>query len=270
MTAQRQDAREGAATSPGARPRLAGTQALVTGGSSGIGRAIAEAFAREGAHVLLTYRRNAAGAQAVVEAIAAAGGTAEAFEADIGDDLGVAELATEVGRRAPALRVWCNNAGADILTGEGGRLPRREKLAAVLDVDLRGTILASWAAVEHFRRHGTAGVLLNMSWDHVPVGMAGENPGLYAAAKGGIEAFSRALARDVAPAIRVNVLAPGFIDTAFGAEASAAWRRLVEERTPLGRWGLPDDVAAAAVFLASAEAGFLTGQVVRVNGGVVM
>jgi 3-oxoacyl-[acyl-carrier protein] reductase len=109
-----------------------------------------------------------------------------------------------------------------------------------------------------------------MSWDHVWFGMEGENPGLYAAAKGGVMAFSKSLARDVAPQIRVNVLAPGFIETAFGETANDAWREHVVKVTPLHRWGTPDDVAAAAVYLASDEAAFLTGQTIMVNGGVVM
>jgi 3-oxoacyl-[acyl-carrier protein] reductase len=101
--------------------------------------------------------------------------------------------------------------------------------------------------------------------------MAGENPELYSAAKGGIASFSRSLARSVAPNVRVNLIAPGFIDTAFGqGDASANWRRHVEEITPLGRWGTPEDVAAVAVFLASDAAAFLTGQTINVNGGVVM
>lgn len=250
--------------------RLAGRTALVTGGSSGIGRAIAGAFAAAGARVLLSYRRNRAGADDAVAQIAAAGGQAEAFQADVGTEAGVAALAAEVARRAPAVDIWCNNAGADILTGEGGTLDRQAKLQLVLDVDLRGTVLASWAAVTQMRGQAAGGVILNMSWDHVFAGMAGENPGLYAAAKGGVLAFSKSLARDVAPALRVNVLAPGFIDTAFGAEADAAWRRHVEAITPLGRWGTPADIAGAAVYLASDEAKFVTGQVVLVNGGVVM
>ena len=112
------------------------------------------------------------------------------------------------------------------------------------------------------------GVIINMSWDHVLSGMAGENPVIYSAAKGGIHAFSKSLARDVAPLIRVNVIAPGFIDTAFGDEASAEWRAHVERVTPLGRWGTPEDVAQAAVYLASDAAAFVTGQALLVNGGV--
>jgi len=139
----------------------------------------------------------------------------------------------------------------------------------VLDVDLRGTVLASWAAVDYFRSRQRPGAIINMSWDHVLSGMAGENPVIYSAAKGGIHAFSKSLALDVAPLIRVNVIAPGFIDTAFGDEASAEWRAHVERVTPLGRWGTPEDVAQAAVYLASDAAAFVTGQALLVNGGVV-
>jgi 3-oxoacyl-[acyl-carrier protein] reductase len=129
--------------------------------------------------------------------------------------------------------------------------------------------MASWAAVDLMRAQG-GGVIINMAWDHVSVGMKGENPGLYSAAKGGIASFSKSLARDVAPDIRVNILAPGFIETAFGEGADPGFRQQVIQMTPLGRWGTPDDVAAAAVFLASDDAAFLTGQTIAVNGGVVM
>jgi 3-oxoacyl-[acyl-carrier protein] reductase len=139
----------------------------------------------------------------------------------------------------------------------------------VLAVDLRGTILASWAAVELMKKQG-GGSIINMAWDHVDQGMAGPNPGIYAAGKGGVASFSRSLARDVAPSIRVNILAPGFIETAFGEEANPKFRQQVVEMTPLGRWGKPEDVAGAAVFLASDDSAFLTGQTIMVNGGVVM
>jgi 3-oxoacyl-[acyl-carrier protein] reductase len=119
------------------------------------------------------------------------------------------------------------------------------------------------------RAQGPGGVIINMSWDHVTLGMAGENPVLYAAAKGAVMSFSKSFAREVAPDIRVNILAPGFIETAFGKEANLRFRDEVVELTPMKRWGTPDDVAAAAVFLASDDARFITGQVIMVNGGVV-
>jgi 3-oxoacyl-[acyl-carrier protein] reductase len=114
------------------------------------------------------------------------------------------------------------------------------------------------------------GAIINLSWDHVIQGMNGENPGIYSAAKGGVASFSKSLARDVAPEIRVNILAPGFIETAFGEQADPRFRQKVVEMTPLGRWGIPEDVANAALFLASDDSAFLTGQTIMVNGGVVM
>jgi len=100
--------------------------------------------------------------------------------------------------------------------------------------------------------------------------MAGENPILYSAAKGGIMSFSKSLAREVGPEIRVNILAPGFIETAFGKDADERFRAKVVAKTPLGRWGVPEDLAGAAVFLASDASAYMTGQMIMVNGGVVM
>jgi 3-oxoacyl-[acyl-carrier protein] reductase len=255
---------------PGGDRRLAGRNVLVTGASSGIGRAIALACARAGANLAVTYRRNRAGADETAAAVRTLGCRAEVLPLDLTDQSQVNLLADRARAALGRVDVWINNAGADILTAEFGRLPRLEKLELVLKVDLRGTILASWAAVELMQAQPEGGTIINMSWDHVSFGMEGENPGLYAAAKGGILSFSKSLAREVAPRIRVNVLAPGFIETAFGEVADREWHASVERRTPLGRWGTPDDVAAAAVFLASAEAAFLTGQTILVNGGVVM
>jgi 3-oxoacyl-[acyl-carrier protein] reductase len=248
--------------------RLDGKIALVTGASSGIGRAIALGCAREGADLAITYRSNAEGAEEVARGIRALGRRAEVIRVDIGREDDVAALARSLQDQFGQVDAWINNAGADILTGAGRELSRLEKLDLVLAVDLRGTILASWAAADLMRARG--GVIINMSWDHVTQGMAGENPVLYSAAKGGIASFSKSLARQVAPAIRVNILAPGFIETAFGEQADGEWHREVKQRTPLGRWGRPDDLVGAAVFLASDESRFVTGQMIMVNGGVVM
>jgi 3-oxoacyl-[acyl-carrier protein] reductase len=248
--------------------RLEGKVVLVTGASSGIGRAIALGCAREGADLAITYRANADGADEAAGAIRALGRRAEALAADISREDDIAGLARWLEERFGRVDVWINNAGADILTGAGSRLSRLEKLDRVLAVDLRGTILASWAAVELMRERG--GAVINMSWDHISLGMAGENPILYSAAKGGIASFSKSLARQVAPGIRVNILAPGFIETAFGEQADQDWYREVVVRTPLGRWGQPEDLVGAALFLASDESRFVTGQMIMVNGGLVM
>jgi 3-oxoacyl-[acyl-carrier protein] reductase len=242
---------------------------LVTGASSGIGRAIALRCARAGADVAITYRGNQAGAEATAGEIRLLGRRSEVIRTDISRQEDIDALVTWLKKTFGRVDVWINNAGADILTGDARRLDRREKLDLVLDVDLRGTVLASWAAVELMGAQA-GGTIINMAWDHIMLGMKGENPGLYSAAKGGIASFSKSLARDVAPDIRVNILAPGFIETSFAEDADPKFRQKVIEMTPLGRWGTPDDVAAAALFLASDDAAFLTGQMIAVNGGVVM
>jgi 3-oxoacyl-[acyl-carrier protein] reductase len=168
------------------------------------------------------------------------------------------------------LDAWINNAGADVLTGVGARLSDVERLDRLLAVDLRGTMLASWEAAALLRAQPGGGTIINMSWDHVLIGMAGRNPEMFAAVKGGVLAFSKSLARSLAPHVRVNVLAPGWIETSFGAAMDRDRHRAVADSTPLARWGTPDDVAGAAVFLASADAAFMTGQTLLVGGGIVM
>lgn len=249
---------------------LAGRAVLVTGASSGIGRAIAVAAAHAGADVALTYLSNEQGARDVAREIEAVGRRAAVFRTDIADASSVRALGPAARDALGRLDVWVNNAGADILTGAAASLGPVEKLDLLLAVDLRGTILASWEAADVLGAQDEGGVIINMSWDHVFTGMAGRNPELFAAAKGAVLAFSKSLARSVAPRVRVNVIAPGWIDTSFAATLPESRRREIAESAPLGRWGTPDDVAGAAVFLASPAAAFLTGQTILVGGGVVM
>jgi len=242
----------------------------VTGASSGIGRAIAETYATEGAVVLLTHRASPERAREVADAIAARGGRALVRQADLATrdacERLVAEARDELGR----VDVWVNNAGADVLTGEAAAWEWERKLDTLLAVDLKGTIACSYAIGEVMRNQERGGAIVNMSWDHVATGMAGENPQLFAAVKGGVLAFSKSLARSLAPGVRVNVLCPGWIETSFGEQVDREFHRSVAQHTPLGRWGRPQDVADAALYLASPEAAFLTGQAINVNGGVVM
>ena len=248
---------------------LEGKRVVVTGGSSGIGRAIAKRCAAAGADVLLTYRSNRAGAEEVARELAASGRRVLVQRSDVSREEDITALARQAREGLGRVDVWINNAGADILTGDAGKLSPRDKLELVLAVDVRGTVLASWEAARVMREQGPGGVIINMSWDHVTIGMAGENPVLYSVAKGAVMSFSKSFAREVAPDIRVNILAPGFIETAFGREADPRFRDEVVALTPLKRWGTPDDVAAAAVFLASDDARFISGQTIMVNGGVV-
>jgi len=266
--AERRDERD--VSSPGGA--LDGRVALVTGASSGIGRAIALAAARAGADVALTYRASERPAREVVATVEGLGRRAAAYQLDLGTaDAGtLAQLAERARGDFGRVDAWVNNAGADILTGAGAKLSQLEKLDLLLRVDLRGSMLASWAAVELMRAQPRGGVILNMSWDHVTFGMEGRNPQMFSAVKGGVLSFSKSLARSVAPAVRVNVLSPGWIETAFAADVDRAYYQEVVDRTPLRRWGTPDDVARAAVWLMSDAAAFLTGQTIMVNGGVVM
>jgi 3-oxoacyl-[acyl-carrier protein] reductase len=165
--------------------------------------------------------------------------------------------------------VWVNNAGADVLTGEAAAWEWERKLDLLLAVDLKGTIACSYAAGEVMRAQDAGGAIINMSWDHVTTGMAGDDPQLFSAVKGGVLAFSRSLALRLAPEVRVNVLCPGWIETAFAEQADPDFRRSVAQSTPLRRWGQPRDVANAALYLASPDASFITGQAINVNGGVL-
>jgi 3-oxoacyl-[acyl-carrier protein] reductase len=249
---------------------LTGRAMLVTGASSGIGRAIALAAARAGADVAITYRRNDNGARDVERELCAIGRRAAVIKLDLADRQSIAAVGPGARAALGRLDVWVNNAGADILTGDGASLPVVEKLDRLISVDLRGTMLASWQAAEMFRAQEGGGVIINMSWDHVLSGMEGVNPQMFAAVKGGVLAFSKSLARSVGPRVRVNVIAPGWIETSFAAGMDEQARRAVAESAPLKRWGTPDDVAAAAIFLASPGAAFITGQALLVGGGVVM
>ncbi|MFL5577755.1 MAG: SDR family NAD(P)-dependent oxidoreductase [Gemmatimonadaceae bacterium] len=249
---------------------LDGMKVLVTGASSGIGRSIALAAARAGADVALTYKDNEDGARATVRNVEVLGRNATAIRLDLADEAAVARAADVARDALGRVDAWVNNAGADVLTGDGARLSDIDKLDLLLRVDLRGTMIASWRAVEVMAEQEEGGVIVNMSWDHALAGMPGRNPEIFSAVKGGVLSFSKSLARTVAPRVRVNVVAPGWIETAFGAGLDDERRRAVAEATPLGRWGTPDDVAAAALFLMSPVASFLTGQTIMVGGGIVM
>src|SRR5262245_18263818 len=206
---------------------LEGRAVLVTGASSGIGRAIALAAARHGADVALTYHENEPGAASVEREITSLGRRAVVLRLDLSDETSIDALGPAARAALGHLDVWINNAGADILTGRGASLSPRQKPDLLVAVDLRGTVLASWRAVEILSAQPDGGVIINMSWDHVLTGLEGPNPQLYAAVKGGILAFSKSLARTAAPRVRVNVLAPGFIETSFGEQADERWRRTV-------------------------------------------
>lgn len=249
---------------------LRGKVVLVTGASRGIGRAIALASARAGADVALTYRTDRTGAERVAAEIRSLGRPPQVFHADTADPADITALADGVRSAFGRVDVWINNAGSDILTGPAAKLPWIEKLDRLLSVDLRGTVLASWAAVELMRAQQGGGAILNMAWDHVVAGMEGTYGEIFCATKGGVYSFSRALARSVAPHIRVNVLGPGWVETGYGAGLDRPVKERITESIPLKRWATAEEIAYGAVFLASDAAAYITGQMVVINGGAVI
>jgi 3-oxoacyl-[acyl-carrier protein] reductase len=236
---------------------LEGKTALVTGGSRGIGRAIAEELANAGATVVLGYR---AGAEEADEVARAIGG--RAVQADVSDPDEAARLVEEVGD----LDVLVNNAG---LTRDGllARMPE-DDWRAVIDTNLGGVFHTCRAAARGMMRR-RAGSIVNIS---SVVGIHG-NPGQtnYAAAKAGIIGFTKALARELGQrGVRANVVAPGYITTRLTDVISQEYKDIMLANTPLGRFGDPAEVAGAVRFLASDEAAFITGEVLLVDGGLGM
>jgi 3-oxoacyl-[acyl-carrier protein] reductase len=163
---------------------------------------------------------------------------------------------------------WVNNAGVDLLTGSGAKLSFERKLAQLLDVDVRATLLLSRDIGHRMCAQGS-GVILNIGWDQADRGMEGESGELFAAAKNAVMGFTRSLAVSLAPAVRVNCIAPGWIRTAWGEQVGEPWQQRVLAETPLQRWGTPQDIAALARFLLSDAAAYITGQVINANGGAV-
>ena len=245
--------------------QLGGHWAVVTGSSRGIGRAIALELAAAGANVTIH-----AGSRGDLAAEVAA----EATQMGVATACVVSDLSTAHGRDAllaatigvRPISIWVNNAGVDVLTGPAADWSFAEKLQALWAVDVEATIMLSRAAGTAMR-NADGGVILNMSWDQAEAGMAGDSGEMFAAVKGAVAAFSRSLAKSLAPRVRVNCLAPGWIRTAWGDDASDYWQSRAQRESLVGRWGEPRDVAQAARFLASPAASFINGQVVAVNGG---
>jgi NAD(P)-dependent dehydrogenase (short-subunit alcohol dehydrogenase family) len=248
-----------------------GIRVLVTGSSSGIGRSIALAFAGAGAEVFVHGRSTSKIEETVRlcrEQSLPGGIDVHACRADLQDSAQVDSLALETWTAAQGLDVLVSNAGADVLTGEAATWSFDDKLDALLAVDLKATMRLARDIGTRMKLRGR-GCIITIGWDQTETGMEGDSGQLFAAIKGAITSFTRSLARSLAPEVRVNCIAPGWIRTAWGERASKEWQERVRRETPLGVWGLPEDVAETAVWLASASARFITGQTVRVNGGAV-
>ena len=238
---------------------------VVTGASRGIGRAAAERFGAEGARVVVNHAGDAERAEAVVRAIEAGGGSAVHVDADVSRPEQVDRLAAAAASRFGPIDVLVNNAG--ISTHIPFLELPVEEFDRVLAVNLRGTFLCCRAICPDMVRR-ESGTVVNVASELAFVGA----PGLvhYCASKGGVVALSKALARELAPAVRVNVVAPGPTETELLMAHPDEYNEAKRRDIPLQRWGQPEDIAATICFLASAEASFYTGWVLSPNGGTVM
>ena len=246
---------------------LNGKRILITGSSTGIGRAIVLECARAGADIVVNCRRSVDQADAVAAEARMLGVQADVIAADVSDENDRRRLvrATFDSGRMDAI---VNNAGADLLTTELRGAEFAHKLNALIQTDVMGTIELSRAFGRRFLEQGR-GAILNIGWDQADRGMEGDSGELFAAAKNAIMGFSRSLAVSLAPHVRVNCIAPGWIRTTWGESASEYWQQRVITETPLKRWGEPQDIAKMARFLLSDDASYITGQVFNVNGGAV-
>ena len=247
---------------------LTGLRAVVTGSTSGIGRAMALALAAGGADVIVHGRRSRESAEEVAALVRAAGARGGVVLADLRDERECRRLVEDAWQTWGGVEVWVNNAGADTLTGEAGRWPFERKLQELLAVDVTATMILAREVGTRMKARGE-GVILNVGWDQADTGMEGDSGQLFGASKAAVMAFSRSLALSLAPEVRVNCIAPGWIRTAWGEGASGTWQERVLRETPLRRWGTPEDIAATARWLASPAAAYITGQVIRINGGAV-
>ena len=245
---------------------LAGKSAVVTGASRGIGQAIAVELGRRGAKVVVNYAKDADGANATVQKIQAASGEAKAIQADVADFKAAEGLIKAAVEAHGGLDILVNNAGTtrDMVI----MLMPEADWDVVIQTNLKSAYNCSKAAVKTMMRK-RYGRIINITSVSGIAGNAGQTN--YSASKAGLIGLTKALAREVAARnITVNAVAPGFVPTALTNDLPAALKDASLKAIPLGRWGTAEDVAYAVAFLVSDEAAYITGQVLSVDGGMVM
>ena len=245
---------------------LSGQVALVTGGSRGIGQAVVMALGRRGAYVVINYRANQAAAEKTLADLMAQGGRVELSPFDVASELPVEEAVKRIVDAHKKIDILVNNAG---VTADNLLLRMKsEDWDKVVGTNLKGAVLCSKAVSRHMIRH-RYGRIINLSSVVGQTGNAGQS--LYAATKAGILGFTKAVAKELASrAVTVNAIAPGFIETEMTAGLPTAVKEEYLRSIPLGRFGTCDEVAEVVAFMAGPGAGYMTGQVISVNGGLYM
>ena len=241
-----------------------GKTCLVTGGSRGIGQAIAEEFGRHGANVVVNYRSSEAEAEATAETITGTGGSAMTVQADVADYADVEAMSTAVKDRYGGLDVLVNNAGITI--DKKFENMTREDWDRVVDVNLGGTFNCTHCFFDDIKR-ADDGRLINIS---SVVGQQGNyGQANYATTKSGLFGFTRTLALELASeGSTANCVAPGFVDTGMLETVPERVKKKILQRIPLDRFAKPEDIAGIVRFVASEDAGYMTGQILAVNGGM--
>ena len=245
---------------------LTGKVALVTGGSRGIGRSASIALAKRGAHVVINYVNNEGAAREVADLIQAAGGKAELVQFDVGNSEAAEKSIAEVAKRLGRLDVLVCSAGISI----DGLLLRLkdEDFDRILSINVKGAVACARAATKVMMRARTGRVIF-LSSVVGEMGNAGQTA--YSASKAALLGIAKSMARELASrSITVNAITPGFIDTDMTGGLTEEQKASINSSIPLGRTGKPEEIAAAVVYLASDEAAYITGQALRVNGGMYM
>jgi len=245
--------------------KLSGKVAVVTGASKGIGAEIAKQFAKEGASVVVNYASSKEGADRVVNEITKAGGKAIAAQANIAKKADIERLFSEAKKAFGKVDILVNNAGVyEFLPIEQ---VTEEHFDKMFDLNVRGLVLASKESVKHFGPEG--GSIINIS--SIASTSAPATGSIYSATKGAVDTITKSLAKELGPRkIRVNAINPGMVQTE-GLEAvgfdKSDFRKDIEAQTPLGRIGKPEDIAPAAVFFASKDSSWITGETLSITGG---